>query len=49
MVKAIKIIQAVGCLGGLVERHTLDFSLDHDPKDMGSSPVSGFTLSVEPA
>ena len=33
----------------LVERPTLDFGLGHDPRVMGSSPKSGFVLSVEPA
>ena len=32
----------------LVEHPTLDFSSGHDPRVMGSSPVSGSTLNVEP-
>ena len=32
-----------------VERLILDFSADHDPRVVGSSPTSGSALSVEPA
>ena len=31
-----------------VERLTLDFSSGHDPRVLGSSPMSGSVLSVEP-
>ena len=33
----------------VVEHLTLDFGSSHDPRVMGSSSASGFTLSVEPA
>ena len=33
----------------LVEHLTLDFGSGHDPRVMGSSPMSGSMLSVEPA
>ena len=33
----------------LVEHLTLDFVSGHDPRVVGSSPVSGSVLSVEPA
>ena len=32
-----------------VERPTLDFDSGHDPRVMGSSPMLGSILSVEPA
>ena len=32
-----------------VERPTLDFGSDHNPRVMGSSLASGFVLSIEPA
>ena len=32
-----------------VERLMLDFSSGHNPRIMGSSPISGSALSVEPA
>ena len=38
----------MGCLGGSVEHLTLDFGLDHDPRTVGSSPVQGSALSMEP-
>lgn len=33
--------------GRLVEHSTVDFSSGHDPRGVGSSPMSGFTLNVE--
>ena len=33
----------------LVELPTLDFSSGHDPRVVGSSPVSGSVLGMEPA
>ena len=32
-----------------VERPTLDFDSGHDPRVMGSSPLLGSALSVDPA
>ena len=32
-----------------VEHPTLDFSWDHDPKVVGSSPMPGPVLGMEPA
>ena len=33
----------------LVEHQTLDYSLSHDPRVVGSSPASGSVPRVEPA
>ena len=39
----------VGWVAQLAEHPTLDFASGHDPRVVGSSPVSGSVLSVEPA
>ena len=46
---SIKKIHGSRHLDGSVEHLTIDFSSDHDPRVMGSSPTSGSVLNVEPA
>ena len=45
-----KINKSLGHLGGpLVKHPTLEFISGHDPRVVGSSPMLGSTLSLEPA